>query len=151
MATIPARHARLLAAVALCAAVPVLSAPAAPAEPASATPADASLGQQLFQTHCARCHGEDAKGTGRAPSLLQRVGGMSEARFTEAVLRRYAWTIAATEAADPQAARQALLDSVVQPRADGHAMPAWQDNPAVRSGIAQLYRYLDTRARQAAR
>lgn len=76
---------------------------------------------------------------------------MSEERFTEAVLRRYAWTIGATDAADPQAARQALLDSVVQPRSDGNAMPAWQDNLAVRSGIAQLYRYLDMRARQAVR
>lgn len=151
MATTLATRARSLAAVVLCAVLPALSAPLVPAAPASSSPADPAWGRQLFQTHCARCHGEDAQGTARAPSLVQRVVGMSEEGFTEAVLRRYAWTIAATEAADPQAARQALLDSVVQPRSDANAMPAWQDNPAVRAGIAQLYRYLDAQARQVGR
>jgi mono/diheme cytochrome c family protein len=151
MATTLAERARPLAAIALYAAFHAVSAPAQPVAAASSAQADIAWGRQLFQTHCARCHGEDARGTARAPNLLQRVVGMSQERFTEAVLRRYAWTIAATDTASPDTARQALLDSVVQPRTDRTAMPAWQDSPLVRSGIAQLYLYLDAQARQTAR
>ncbi|NML16608.1 c-type cytochrome [Azohydromonas caseinilytica] len=121
------------------------------AAPPEAATADTAWGRQLFQTHCARCHGEDARGTARAPDLLPRVAGMSEARFTEAVLRRYSWTIAATDAASPDAARQALLGGVLQPRPDPSTMPAWEHDLTVRSGVGQLYRYLDAEARRAQR
>jgi mono/diheme cytochrome c family protein len=38
-------------------------------EPSSGT---SSLGAQLFRTHCAACHGTDARGTGTATSALRR-------------------------------------------------------------------------------
>lgn len=151
MAATFAKRGRPLAVIVLYAAFHTVNASAQPAAAASSAQADIAWGRQLFQAHCARCHGQDARGTARAPNLLQRVGGMSEERFTEAVLRRYAWTIAATDATSPDTVRQALLDSLVQPRTDSTAMPAWQDSAVVRSSIAQLYRYLDAQARQTAR
>ena len=121
------------------------------AAPAGTAAGDTAWGRQLFQTHCARCHGDDARGTARAPDLLPRVAGMSQERFTEAVLRRYSWTIAAADAGSPDAARQALLGGVLQPRPDPAAMPAWEHEATVRAGIGDLYRYLDAEARRAPR
>lgn len=119
------------------------------AQPASS--ADLEQGRQLFQAHCVRCHGADAKGGAGAPSLLQRVAGMSEDRFASAVLRRYAWSIDASEAASPDAVREALLRGTLQRRTSAADMPAWESNTDVRQSIASLYRYLDTQARQATR
>ncbi|WP_259373147.1 c-type cytochrome [Azohydromonas aeria] len=116
-----------------------------------ASSAHLEQGRQLFQAHCARCHGADARGGGGAPNLLQRVAGMSEDRFASAVLRRYAWSIDASEAASPDAVREALLRGTLQQRTSAADMPAWESNAVVRQGIAPLYRYLDTQARQAAR
>lgn len=115
----------------------------APVPPAEAQ----ARGAQLFQANCARCHGSEARGTDAAPDLTVRVRGMSEERFREAVLRRYAWTVPAAEAASPEAAREALLAGLVQPRAPGAgAMPAWEGNPEVRSGVDALYRFLAAKA-----
>ena len=141
------RRRGLAALVLLCGALGVQAQPAAAGSQADMA-ADLAYGRQLFQVHCARCHGPDARGSARAPNLLQRVGGMSEPRFTEAVLRRYAWNIAAADATSPDAARQALLGSVLQQRPDPNAMPAWEGNDAVRSGIGTLYRYLGDQARR---
>ncbi len=36
-------------------------------------PADVADGKRLYDTHCARCHGVHAAGTGRGPSFLSKV------------------------------------------------------------------------------
>ena len=106
--------------------------------------ADEAAGRQLFQANCARCHGADAKGSAAAPNLLQRVGGMSEDRFTNAVLRRYAWGLSATEASSEDAVRDAMMRGVLQPRSGSAEMPAWQSSDAVRGGVSKIFRYLSS-------
>jgi mono/diheme cytochrome c family protein len=120
-------------------------------EPSSTAAGDIGSGQQLFQTNCAACHGADAKGTPHAPDLLQRVKGMSEDRFTEAVLRRYSWSVPSTESGQETAPREAMARGLLQRRITGGGMPAWEGHPEVQAGVRQLFRYLDMQARQAAR
>lgn len=45
-----------------------------------ATTASAAAGRKLFQAHCAECHGVEAMGTDRAPSLRD-AASMSDARL----------------------------------------------------------------------
>lgn len=40
-----------------------------PEDPPAARPEPAAAGRKLFQRHCAACHGQDAQGVGRVPSL----------------------------------------------------------------------------------
>lgn len=40
---------------------------------AADVPSDHADGKRLFDTHCARCHGVHAAGTGRGPSFLSKV------------------------------------------------------------------------------
>jgi mono/diheme cytochrome c family protein len=40
---------------------------------AAEVPAEHADGKRLFDTHCARCHGVHAAGTGRGPSFLSKV------------------------------------------------------------------------------
>lgn len=103
-------------------------------------------GRELFGVHCARCHGDDAKGRGDAPDLLRRVQGMSEERFAAAVLKRYRWTLPAVEAASESAAREALVRGVLSPQSPG-GMPAQESQPAVATGVKTLYEYLSARGR----
>ena len=107
---------------------------------------DEAAGRQLFQANCARCHGADAKGSDAAPNLLQRVGGMSEDRFVNAVLRRYSWGLSATEATSEDAVRDAMMRGVLQPRSGSAEMPAWQSSDAVRGGVGKIFRYLNSQA-----
>ena len=130
------RASRLLLAVpvfwAACSAVP----PAAPVD----------NGRLLFSANCARCHGPEAQGTAAAPALPGRVLGMSEDRFREQVLRRYAWSVPAAEAGSDSALREAMIRGLMQPKAEPGAMPLWQDQPAVRAGVHDLFLYLQSRS-----
>ena len=130
---------RYLAATAL-----LLAASSGFAQQAAGASPDA--GRELFQANCARCHGADAKGGDAAPNLLQRIGGMSEDRFTNAVLRRYAWGLSATEAASEDVVRQAMMQGALRPRPGSAEMPAWESSAAVRNGVGQIFRYLESQA-----
>jgi len=107
------------------------------------------LGWRHFQANCARCHGNDATGTDKAPNLLPRVQGMSEARFVSTVLQRYQWVIPSSEAGSESAAREALLEDVLRRRKGESLMPAWENEPSVKAHVLDLYTYLNARARGA--
>jgi mono/diheme cytochrome c family protein len=117
------------------------------ASAAVATPAAVESGRQLFDTHCARCHGVLATGTANGPNLLPRVNAMSESSFASAVLQRYRFSVPASEGAGESAARDAMLRGLLSRRQDNAGMPAWEDDAAVASGVKSLYAYLSARAR----
>ena len=104
------------------------------------------LGWRHFQANCARCHGTDATGTDKAPDLLPRVKGMSEARFVSTVLQRYQWVVPPSEVANEGAGREALLEDVLRRRKGETLMPAWENEPGVRAHVLDLYAYLSGRA-----
>jgi len=104
------------------------------------------LGWRHFQANCARCHGADATGTDKAPDLLPRVRGMSEGRFVSTVLQRYQWVVPASEAGSEGATRQALLEDVLRRRKGDSLMPAWENEPAVKAHVLDLYAYLTGRS-----
>ena len=119
--------------LALLLAVPAVSAQQPP--PAASAPA----GRELFALHCARCHGADATGSANGPNLRERVRGMSEAAFANAVLRRYRWTLPLTGAGGESSAREALVRGTLERRQGTDAMPAWESEPVVAQGIRSLY------------
>ena len=127
------------------AADPALPTPAAPAAKAEQAPLH-DAGWRVFQANCARCHGADAAGTASAPDLLVRVRGMSQGRFEGSVLRRYQWVVPSGEARSEGAAREALVQDVLDRREGDQQMPAWEKDPTVRASIGKLWAYLDARA-----
>lgn len=68
---------------------------------------------------------------------------MNQRRFVNLVLRRYDWTISASE---PELARQALIEDVLTRRQGDVTMPAWEDEPSIKAHILDLYAYLRARA-----
>lgn len=104
------------------------------------------LGWRHFHENCARCHGEDATGTDKAPNLLVRIKGMSEGRFASTVLQRYQWVVPSSEASREGAAREALLEDVLRRRKGESTMPAWEGEPSVKAHILDVYAYLNGRA-----
>jgi mono/diheme cytochrome c family protein len=110
-------------------------------------PGSVYTGWRVFQERCATCHGPAASGTAGAPDLLPRVREMGSRRFVGLVLRRYDWNLPAGQAGGESAAREALLDALVQQRKDYVlTMPAWQDEPTVSAHIVDLFAYLSARA-----
>jgi len=104
-------------------------------------------GWRVFQDRCASCHGPTATGlVGGGPDLLPRVREMSSRRFVNLVLVRYDWAIPAARAGSESAAREALVDEVMQRKQGALTMPAWQGEPRVNAHIADLYAYLAARA-----
>jgi hypothetical protein len=103
-------------------------------------------GWRVFQDKCARCHGPDAGGTPRGPDLLARVREMGSRQFVGLVLRRYDWSLPASRAGSESAAREALIDDVLQRREGQLVMPAWESEPRVNAHIMDLYAYLSARA-----
>jgi mono/diheme cytochrome c family protein len=108
------------------------------------------LGWRHFQANCVRCHGNDASGTDKAPNLLPRVQGMSEARFVATVLQRYQWVVPSSEAGGESAARESLLEDVLRRRKGESLMPPWENEPSVKAHVLDLYAYLNARAAGAA-
>jgi len=43
------------------------------ASPAGGVPAELAKGEALFNSHCAKCHGQGAVGTDRGPSFLNKI------------------------------------------------------------------------------
>jgi cytochrome c5 len=113
---------------------------------ASKPPGSVYTGWRVFQDKCASCHGPNATGTGGAPDLLPRVREMGSRRFVNLVLRRYDWNIQAAAAGSESAAREALVEDILQRRESALAMPAWQGEAGVSAHIVDLYAYLSARA-----
>jgi Cytochrome C oxidase, cbb3-type, subunit III len=109
-------------------------------------PGSVYTGWRVFQDKCARCHGASAQGSALAPDLLPRVRAMGPQRFVNLVLLRYDWNLPAAQAASEGAARDALVESIVQRREGNLEMPAWQGEPRVNAHIVDLYAYLQARA-----
>jgi mono/diheme cytochrome c family protein len=109
-------------------------------------PGSVYTGWRVFQDKCARCHGPAATGTAGAPDLLPRVQQMGSRRFVGLVLQRYDWNLPAAQAGSEGAARDALIEAVLQRQAGALTMPAWQGNPEVSAHIVDLYAYLSARA-----
>ncbi len=112
----------------------------------SKPPGSVYTGWRVFQDRCAGCHGPAATGTARGPDLLPRVREMGSRRFVSLVLMRYDWGLPAAQARRESAAREALIDEIVQRRDDALTMPAWQGEPRVNAHIVDLYAYLSARA-----
>jgi mono/diheme cytochrome c family protein len=93
----------------------------------SQAPGSMLAGWQVYQDKCLQCHGPDATGTARAPSLVQRMQTVGLQQFGSLVLVRYDWGL--------------------PPGNKGSsAMPAWQTDPRVKAHIQDLYAYLSARS-----
>jgi cytochrome c553 len=103
-------------------------------------------GWRLFQDKCAACHGPAAVGTTNGPDLLPRVRDMGPRQFVSLVLKRYDWNHLASKAGSGAAAREQLIEDVVQRKEFAATMPAWEGNPSVSAHIVDLYAYLSARA-----
>jgi mono/diheme cytochrome c family protein len=109
-------------------------------------PGSVYTGWRVFQDKCVTCHGAAASGTERGPDLLPRVRDMGARRFVNLVLYRYDWNLPAARAAGENAAREALIEQILQRQEQAQQMPAWQGEPRVTAHIADLYAYLSARA-----
>ena len=109
-------------------------------------PGSVYTGWRVFQDKCVACHGPAATGTARGPDLLPRVREMGARRFVNLVLYRYDWNLPAARAGSESAAREALIEQILQRQDGALAMPAWQSEPRVNAHIADLYAYLSARA-----
>jgi hypothetical protein len=71
---------------------------------------------------------------------------MGARQFVSLVLTRYDWGLPAAQASRDSAAREALIEKIVQRKEDALTMPAWQGEPRVTAHIVDLYAYLSARA-----
>lgn len=113
---------------------------------ASKPPGSLYFGWRVFQDKCASCHGPAATGTAVGPDLLPRVREMGSRRFVGLVLTRYDWIAPPAQSDTSNAAREALVDDIVQRKQGALAMPAWQGEPRVNAHIVDLYAYLSARS-----
>ncbi len=113
---------------------------------AAQPPGSVYAGWRVFQDKCAACHGLTATGTAGGPDLLPRVREMGPRQFVSWVLKRYDWTHAGVQASSAGAARDTLVDELVQRKNYGLTMPAWQGEPRVSAHIVDLYAYLSARS-----
>jgi mono/diheme cytochrome c family protein len=115
----------------------------------SQPPGSIYAGWRVFQDKCAACHGPVATGTAGGPDLLPLVRDMGPHQFVSLVLNRYDWSHAGVPPSSTGAARDALVDELVQRRNYGLTMPAWEGEPRVNAHIVDLYAYLNARAQGA--
>lgn len=113
---------------------------------AAKPPGSVYAGWRVFQDRCAGCHGPAASGTAGAPDLLPRVRDMPSRRFVSLVLDRYDWSLATGQPRSAGAARDAVVEDVLQRKQGLLTMPAWQGEPRVSAHIVDLYAYLSARA-----
>jgi hypothetical protein len=71
---------------------------------------------------------------------------MGPRQFVSLVLTRYDWGVAAAQTASEGAARQALIEDILQRKAGPLTMPAWQGEPRVTAHIMDLHAYVSARA-----
>jgi hypothetical protein len=104
-------------------------------------------GWRVFQDRCASCHGADANGiAGAGPDLLPRVRVMAPQRFLGVVLGRYDLGLPLAQARTEGAAREALIEGILQRKEGALVMPEWQGEPRVNAHIVDLYAYLSARS-----
>jgi cytochrome c553 len=113
---------------------------------AARPPGSVYTGWRVFQERCAACHGAAAAGTTQAPDLLERVRTMGPRQFVGRVLNRYDWGLSPSQTGSEGAAREALVEEIMQRRQGALTMPAWREEPGVKAHIADLYAYLSARA-----
>jgi len=109
-------------------------------------PGSVYTGWRVFQDRCAACHGPAATGTVDAPNLLPRVREMGPRRFVGLVLKRYDWSLPATQISSDSAALDALIEEIMRRKEGALTMPAWHGEPVVSAHIMDLYAYLSARA-----
>jgi hypothetical protein len=112
----------------------------------SKPPGSAYIGWRVFQDRCAGCHGAAATGAAGVPDLLPIVREMGSRQFVSLVLKRYDWSFPAAQASSDGAAREALIEEIVQRKEEPLTMPAWEGEPRVSAHIVDLYAYLSARA-----
>ena len=82
---------------------------------------DTYIGWRIYRSQCSQCHGQDARGSTFAPSLLERLNQRVDyPRFVDVVTNGY--------------------------RGQMGVMPAWKDNKSVMEHIPNMYMYLKARA-----
>ena len=84
------------------------------------------VGYEKFGSHCAQCHAQNAEGSTFAPSLVQRLKGMNQGRFTAAV-----------------AGGVTRLDSTT---GQYSVMPAWANNEDVMNNVQNIWAFLKARS-----
>jgi mono/diheme cytochrome c family protein len=109
-------------------------------------PGSVYTGWRVFQDRCAACHGSAGSGGTGGPDLLPRVREMGSRQFVGLVLQRYDWGLSPAQAGSQSAAREALIDEMVQRKQGMLTMPAWQGEPRVSAHIVDLYAYVSARA-----
>lgn len=113
----------------------------------SKPPGSVYIGWRVFQDKCAGCHGPAATGTAGGPDLLPRLREMGARQFVSLVLKRYDWNLPAAQARSEGAAREALIEDILQRKEEYVlTMPAWEGEPRVSAHIVDLYAYLSARA-----
>jgi hypothetical protein len=112
----------------------------------SKPPGSVYAGWRVFQDRCAGCHGATATGTVGAPDLLPKVRDLNSRQFVNLVLTRYDWGLAVAQASRDSAARDTLVDDLLQRKQYMLTMPAWQGEPRVNAHIVDLYAFLSARA-----
>jgi cytochrome c2 len=112
----------------------------------SKPPGSVYAGWRVFQDRCAGCHGATATGTVSAPDLLPKVRDLNSRQFVNLVLTRYDWGLAVAQASRDSAARDTLVDDLLQRKQYMLTMPAWQGEPRVNAHIVDLYAFLSARA-----
>lgn len=131
---------------------PITTLAQAPTAASQGTDMFVYAGWKVFHQSCYGCHGTDAVGSDIAPSLVERVGGMTEEQFATKVLTRYRIVVGASEAgADDRTALREALMREVRKHERGEAgelvMPAWESkDPNIKPHILDLYDYLQARA-----
>jgi mono/diheme cytochrome c family protein len=78
------------------------------------------IGWRTYHATCHVCHAQDAVGSTFAPSLVERLQAIDEARFMDVLANGYTGQIG--------------------------VMPGWKDNPNVNKKYNELYGYLKARA-----
>ena len=87
---------------------------------------DVMVGYEKFGSHCSQCHAQNAEGSTFAPSLVRRLKGMDQGRFTAAV-----------------AGGVTRLDSTT---GQYSVMPAWSNNEDVMNNVQQIWAFLKARS-----
>lgn len=113
----------------------------------SKPPGSVYVGWRIYENRCAGCHGAAATGSAGGPELLPRIRDMGSRQFVSLVLQRYDWNLPPEQASSKGAAREALIEDILQRKGNYMlTMPEWQGEPLVSAHIVDLYAYLSARA-----